>query len=164
MSKGHRDEQGGDGGVAGNQLKLDSQQAGESAFRVWRSVMAHEAGSPGGWVGEPPGLELMPEPCRRGWARLGQQAEGVLAQMVGASYQEAACRVMALYLDSSERPHAAAAWGALSETAKLAWEAVARHLTMLLNCDELTSLEEAEAVWPEWARARAFSNGVLGRG
>lgn len=144
----------------GGRLKLTSEQLAESAFRVWLSLTnGPSVDGSAGWVGQPPTLDLMPAATQESWLRLGQHSEALLAQLAsrgggsraGVSYQEAAYHVMVLFLDKSERPAAQSAWAVAGEATRLAWEAVTRHLAMVLNSDELGSLEEAEAIWSEWA-------------
>lgn len=140
-------------------LKLDPEQLAQSAFRVWQSITGGNAS----WVGQRPGLDLMPADVQEGWARIGSYAEGLLARLAaegggsraGVSYREAGYHVMTLSLDRDRRKIARDLWNqAMGEQAQLAWEAVARHLAMVLNSDELGSLEEAEAIWPMWVTSR----------
>lgn len=132
-------------------LELPPDELALSAYRVFQAVM----GVPRrGFVGQDPGLDLLPDGERSGWERVGQQAENLLGGITGRPYWEAGRMVLTLWLGREDRQSVIAAWDGLPERERLAWEVVARHLTMVLNCDELQSLEQAEAHWAEWLKER----------
>lgn len=133
-------------------LKLTEAELAETAFRVWRSIMGEGGAS---FVGKRESLEDYPEAVRDGWSRVGKQAENLLGALEGQPYERAGYHCMALYEGKETRQKSPELWAAMPKLARLAWEAVSRHLTMLLNSDEVDGLDEAEAMWPEWARERA---------
>jgi hypothetical protein len=128
----------------GKYLTLTEPELAASAYRVWKSVQ---------------GLPALPEreapETQEGWLRLGRHAEALLEGAVEKPYSLAGFACMVLVLSKVSRQDAPGVWSKLPGQQRLAWEAVARHLAMVLKCDELESLEEAEAVWPEWAAKRS---------
>lgn len=122
------------------EIKLEPLELARSAFKVFCLVM----GQAEDW--DRASLER-----QQPWLLVGNQAGGLLERLEGNSFAHCGYELMRLHLAPEERPGALTVWNTLPARARLAWEAVARHLATLLDSDEVTSLEEAEALWPAWA-------------
>lgn len=85
------------------------------------------------------------------WLSVAKQSEGVLRSMDGCSYAHCGRELMRLMMQPEERTGALAMWNNMPERAKIAWEAVARHLWTLHDCDDPAGLEHREAFWARWA-------------
>ncbi len=121
------------------EIKLETPELAESAYKVFGSI-----------IGERQVWEMMSLESQTPWMLVAQQARGLLESLEGNSFAHCGYEMMRLFLPSEERTNALALWNTLPERARLAWEAVARHLAALMDSDEVDSLESAEALWPAW--------------
>lgn len=72
-----------------------------------------------------------------------------LGAMDGESYAAAAAAMYQICTGGE-----GSAWDALPPRSRLVYEAMARHLAAVLDCDELDSLESLERSWGPWAERR----------
>jgi len=98
----------------------------------------------------PPWGMLAPE-AQAGWRRLAAQGEGVLAAADGGRFDAIGLSLRALWDPEAPAPPPGEAL-----KLRLAWEAVARHLWVLLEADDADPAlrRELEESWRDWARRR----------
>ncbi len=81
------------------------------------------------------------------WQRLALKAEGLLFALENSVFALVAVQVAHSWHRTADVK--------LSPQELLAWEAVARHMAMLLECDEVPAdLAKQEQAWQEWAKKR----------
>ncbi len=86
------------------------------------------------------------------WQRLAIKAEELMTSLEGQNFEQVAYAVARAFLRVE---------GVLSLDAKMqvAWGAVARHLAMILDSEEIPGdLQKQEEAWREWAKKRLSTN------
>jgi hypothetical protein len=107
----------------------------ESAYRVYRSIAGEAI----------PFWHHLPPETHERWQRIVAWFAAEGEQKSGQPVQAVTEEMYALFMQGAVIP---LVWK--DEPFKIAWEAVVRHLGILLD-DGLESMEEAESMWPEWA-------------
>jgi hypothetical protein len=121
---------------------------GERMTTAQLAASAYRAGTYAS-QGEPVAWGLLPEVDRTAWLRVGRDAEGILSGLDGKTYQDAALELLTTFLHGRLSDIAAP-----SASFALSWQAVARHLTQLLDDEEIEDLEALEQSWRVWAAKR----------
>jgi hypothetical protein len=80
------------------------------------------------------------------WLALAQRGPGILEACEGASFADAGRRLCAAF-DPDLAPE--------SRADALCWEALARHLLCVIDCEAASSLEVSESVMLEWFNRRS---------
>ncbi len=122
---------------AAGTFSLEPQDVARSAYHAYRAAGGERA------AGEWEGLSLDRQAL---FLRLAKFGGGELAMLEGKPYSHAGGKLRQL-ATGAEEP--------VSPRECLAWEAVARHLTTLLDADDVTDLSALELSWGEWAGRKA---------
>lgn len=117
-----------------SELQLNTEEMASSAFRVFTGILGISK----------PWDHLAIEEQER-WLRVAKRAEQSLVRCESKPWAAAAQALQDLYLSEESPVH---------PKAITAWEAVARHLVCLFDCDEIVDLAELEKSWLEWAANR----------
>jgi hypothetical protein len=93
---------------------------------------------------EPVAWGLLPELDRESWLRMAAQADAILTENEGSTYEAVAAKLIAAFVGG--RPK----W-VMDAAEVISWQAVARHLVQLLDDDEIDDLAALEQSWRGWA-------------
>ena len=97
----------------------------------------------------PTPLGLLPPEQQAAWRRVAARGDEELAEAEGRAFPEIGLRLREVY-DPALPPIPPGEALKL----RLAWEATARHLWMVLDEEQVDDLRENEHSWREWARQR----------
>lgn len=109
-------------------IPLTSEELAASCYRAWSAACAF------------PGLawEQLSLDDQTPWLKVARKGEEILSRMQGKTYHAAGLELHGLAGDCTFH-------------SPLAWEAVARHLTTLLDADDIDDLGGLEQSWRDWA-------------
>lgn len=119
---------------------LDVGEIARSAFNVWKGDL------PGDW-------DRLSADEQAIWTIFAKRAPERLALLEGKPYSEAAAEVWAIFQRARGRPVTIQEFAHAAPLERLAFEAVARHLALLMDSDEADPAK-AEQMWIEWRRER----------
>lgn len=89
------------------------------------------------------------------WLGVAKRGPAALERAEGRPMREAGRELFLCCDDDGDRGRAV--WEAMHWPLKLLWEALARHLLVVIDCDEASGLEESEALMLDWLKRKAVA-------
>ncbi len=120
---------------------MDVETLAASLYRAASKALGNDSHD---WEGLGPDDQLM-------YLKVAKHGPVDLEKLEGKGYKEAAMALHRLTMKDDEEAHLY--WEALPPAGRLVWEIIARHLTLLLDADDVV-LEDAEAMWRPWLDKR----------
>ena len=125
-------------------MGLTVEQVAASSYRVLQLLSEYTLG----WG------DLSSE-MKKPWLSLAEKGEDIIEGLTGEPWSRVGKEIFSLWLAAAKPHDPNLTWEDLSPGARLAWEAVARHLAGLYNNDdEVDDLPELEAGWKNWLNQR----------
>jgi hypothetical protein len=122
-------------------LVLTPGEIAQSLFRLGTSLAASSMGVPSGkW-------DSLSLESQQPWLYLASKGSFLLERLEGAPVRDVARQVFVLF---GHGDYSDEAFDHLAPQMQLMWEAIARHLHVLIDCEDLPSLEDSERMWFEW--------------
>lgn len=100
--------------------------------------------------------EFLPFPEQALWIKIARDGAKVLEKLgEGQTFARAGYEVFLCSWFPEDPDSENYYYNVLPPEARLAWEAVARYLFTLVDCDEVTTLSDLEQMWAEWYTKKA---------
>lgn len=132
------------------ELDLDVNEVARSLHSAW----AHATRGLLGNDVPPISWDALPLEEQATFLAVASRGERIIERMEGQTLSQVGFALFQASRPNFEEEQNQEAWAAIGFLGQTMWEAIARHMAMLVDCDEVIDLEQAEGQWYEWAKRK----------
>lgn len=136
------------------ELKLDVPEVARSLHRAWQHANRALLLPLDDPAVQPPSWDALSIEEQAVFLGVAARGERIIDRLEGQTLPEVAFALFSHATQQSDSDTAQQSWVAIGFLGQTMWEAIARHMAMLVDCDEVADLDQAEAQWYDWAKRK----------